>query len=67
MPGFDPNSFLLGVALVLLVVLAIDLLVAGGAMSMGMMGGVMGMMGTPIGWVLLILLVVIVIATFAGR
>ncbi len=67
MPGFDLDNFLLGAAVVLLVVLAIDLMVAGGAMTMGMMGGVAGMMGTPIGWVLLLVLMVIVIATFVGR
>lgn len=67
MSGFDLNSFLMGAAVVVLVILAIDLIVAGGAMSMGMMGGVAGMMGTPWGWLLLILLVVTLVATFAGR
>ena len=67
MSGFDPNSFLLGAAIVLFVVIAIDLLVAGGAMSMGMIGGVGAMMGTPIGWLLLLLLAVVVLATFVSR
>lgn len=67
MAGLDVGSFWLGAAIVLLVVLAIDLLVAGGAMSMGMMGGVGAMIGTPIGWVLLLILIVVVVATFMGR
>ncbi|MBI4348379.1 MAG: hypothetical protein HY553_16170 [Elusimicrobia bacterium] len=61
------NSFLMGAAVVLLVILVLDLVVAGGAMSMGMMGGVAGMIGTPWGWLLLVLLVVALIAAFAGR
>lgn len=69
MPNFDVGSFLLGVAVVLLVFVAIDLLVAGGGMSMGMMGGIAGMMVTPWGWLLLVLIVLIALfaASFAGR
>ncbi len=67
MSGYDLTSFLLGAAVVLLVILAIDLVVAGGAMSMGMMSGVAGMIGTPWGWLLLVLLVVTLVAAFAGR
>lgn len=67
MAAFDGGSFLMGAAIVLLVVLALDLIVAGGAMSMGMMGGVVGAMGTPWGWLLIALALVIVAATLAGR
>ncbi len=69
MSGFDVGSFLLGVAVVLLVFVAIDLLVAGGGMSMGMMGGIAGMMATPWGWLLLLLVVLVafLVASAAGR
>lgn len=53
------GSFLLGVAVVLLVFLAIDVFIAGGAMSMGMMGGIAGMMSTPWGWLLLLLAILV--------
>jgi len=59
MSGFDVGSFLLGVLVVLLVFLAIDLLVAGGGISMGMIGGIAGMMATPWGWLLLLLVVLV--------
>lgn len=69
MPNFDVSSFLLGVLVVLLVFVAFDLLVAGGGMSMGMMGGIAGMMATPWGWLLLLLIVLVALfaASFAGR
>jgi len=69
MTSFDMGSFLLGVAVVLLVFLAIDLFVVGGGMTMGMMGGVAGMMATPWGWLLLLLVVLLAfLAAFvAGR
>lgn len=47
MPGVDAGSFLMGAAIVLLVVLAIDLIVAGGAMGVGMMSGVAGCWAHP--------------------
>ena len=69
MPNFDVSSFLLGVLVVLLVFVVIDLLVAGGGMSMGLMGGIAGMMVTPWGWLLLVLIVLVALfaASFAGR
>ena len=63
----DMGSFLFRAAVVLLVFLAFDLLVAGGGMSAGMMGGVAGMMGTPWGWLVLTLLVAVLFVAFAGR
>lgn len=44
-----------------------DLLVAGGGMSMGMMGGIARMMATPWGWLLLLLIVLVALSSFAGR
>ncbi len=67
MTGIDMNSFLLGAAVVLIVFLAFDLLVAGGGITGGMMGGVAGMMGTPWGWLVLILLAAALFITLAGR
>ncbi|HZP94909.1 MAG TPA: hypothetical protein VFC31_01040 [Candidatus Limnocylindria bacterium] len=67
MSGIDMNSFLLGAAVVLVVFLAIDLLVAGGGMTGGMMGGVAGMMGTPWGWLVLVLLAAALFVALAGR
>ncbi|MBI2774336.1 MAG: hypothetical protein HYX56_07585 [Chloroflexi bacterium] len=66
MNGFDPGSFLAGASVVLLALLVLDFVLAGGAISMGMMGGIGGTMGTPLGWVLLVVLVAILVATFAG-
>lgn len=63
----DANSFLLGAALVLLVFLAFDLLIAGGGMTGGMMGGVAGMMGTPWGWLVLLVLTAAVVVMVFGR
>ena len=44
---------------VILVWLVLDLLVAGGGMTGGMMAGMGGMMASPIGWGLVLILVVI--------
>lgn len=63
----DTNSFLLGAALVLAVFLVFDLLVAGGAMSCGLASGVAGMMGTPWGWLMLVLLATALVVGVAGR
>ena len=49
----------LDVLVVVLIVLAADLFLAGGAMSMGMMGGVTAMMATPVGWALILVLIVV--------
>ena len=67
MSVFDGGSFLLGVAFVVLVFLAVDLLVAGGGISVGMMGGMASMMATPWGWLLLVLLVAAFAIALAGR
>lgn len=67
MSGVDPGSFLLGAAVVLVVFLAFDLLVAGGGMSAGMMGGAVGMMGTPWGWLILVVLAVLLYIAVGGR
>lgn len=63
----DMNSFLVGAALVLAVFLAFDLLVAGGAMSCGLASGIAGMMGTPWGWLVLVLLAGALLLGIAGR
>lgn len=63
----DVGSFLLGAAVVLAALVVIDLLVAGGAMTGGMMGGVAGMMGTPWGWLALVVLAALLLAALAGR
>lgn len=57
MSGFDAGSFLMGVTVVVLVILVLDLVLAGGAMSMGTMGA---MMGTPWGWLALVVLIAVV-------
>ena len=49
----DPMSVLIGVALALVVLLVLDLAVAGG----GMTGGVCAAMGTPWGWLGLLILI----------
>ncbi len=65
--GFDVNSFLAGAAVVLVVFLVLDLLFVGGGMTGGMMGGVAGMMGTPWGWLVLVVLAAALFIAFAGR
>lgn len=57
--GTDPGGLLLTVAILVLVFLAADLFLAGG----GMTGG---MMGTPWGWSLLLLLAVVLALLFTG-
>ncbi|MBI2323577.1 MAG: hypothetical protein HYU87_01240 [Chloroflexi bacterium] len=64
MSGFDAGSFLTGVGFVLLVIIVLDLVLAGGGMSMSMMGGIMG---TPWGWAILILLMALLVAAVGGR
>lgn len=67
MSNIDMNSFLIGAAVVLAVFLVFDLLIAGGGMTGGMMGGVAGMMGTPWGWLVLVLLAAVLLIALAGR
>ena len=67
MSNIDMNSFLVGAAVVLAVFLVFDLLIAGGGMTGGMMGGVAGMMGTPWGWLVLVLLAAVLLIALAGR
>lgn len=63
----DTSSFLFWLAVALLVLLALDLLVLGGAMTGGMMGGMGAMMGTPWGWVILLAVGVLIIARLGPR
>ena len=51
----DPMSVLIGVAVALAVLLVLDLVVAGGGMTGGAAGGVCAAMGTPWGWLGLLL------------
>lgn len=57
--GLDLTSVLVGIALALLLFLALDLAVAGGCVSAGMMGAAAGAMSTPWSWLLLVLLAVL--------
>lgn len=63
----DMNSFLSGAVLVLAVFLVFDLLVAGGAMTCGLASGIVGMMGAPWGWLVLVLLAAALLVGVAGR
>ena len=63
----DIGSFLLGALVVVLVLVVLDLLIAGGGMSAGMMGGMAGAMGTPWGWGVLALLALVVFIAFAAH
>ena len=51
----------------LLLLLTVDLLFVGGGMTGGMMAGVAGMMGTPWGWLLVLLLAAALLVMLAGR
>jgi hypothetical protein len=53
----DPMSVLIGVAIALVVLLVLDLVVAGGAMTGGAAGGVCAAVGTPWGWLGLLILI----------
>lgn len=63
----DASSLLFGLAIALLVLVALDLLVLGGAMTAGTMGGMAAMMGTPWGWAVLLAVVLLVLATLGPR
>lgn len=49
----------IGIIVFLVLIVILDLLLAGGAMTMGAMYGTMGMMSTPLGWVILLVLLAI--------
>lgn len=53
----DPMSVLVGVVVALVVLLVFDLVVAGGAMTGGAAGGMCAAMGTPWGWLGLLLVI----------
>lgn len=63
----DAQSFLVGLALATLLLLTIDVILLGGAMTMGMMGGMAGMMGTPAGWLLVLVLLALALGLLVGR
>ena len=46
------------------IVLWLDVLFAGGAITGGMMHGVAGMMGSPFGWTLIVALILIILVVF---
>ncbi len=56
----------MGAAVVLALLLVFDLLIAGGAMSCGLTGGVAGMMGTPWGWLVLVLIAAALLVGLSG-
>ena len=66
--GVDLLTLFVIVMLALGVLLVLDLILAGGGMTSAMMGGMMhgaaGMMGSPFGWVLIVVFVVIVLVMF---
>lgn len=63
----EPGTLLFWLAVAVLLLVALDLLVLGGAMTGGMMGGIGAMMGTPWGWMILLAVVVLVIARLGPR
>ncbi len=64
MVGLDLGSQRLAMVVVAVVVLALDLFAAGGAMTGGVTAG---MMGTPWGWGGFLLVLVVVLLLLAGR
>lgn len=52
----DPANLLLWITVVIVVWLALDLLLAGGGMTGGMMMGMGAMMGNPVGLILLLVI-----------
>ena len=63
----DFRSLIGIIVLVIVVWLALDLLLAGGSMTGGMMGGMAGMMGAGIGPIgILLLLIIIALLIYRG-
>ena len=60
----DPATIVLAIVAVVIIWLALDLLLAGGGMTSGMMSGMAGMMGSGIGPVVLLLLVIIALLVY---
>lgn len=58
----EPGTILLGIVGVVLIVLLIALL--GGGMAAGGMAMMAGMMGTPVGWIALIIIALIALAGY---
>ncbi|MHB8990291.1 MAG: hypothetical protein ACYC66_01415 [Chloroflexota bacterium] len=54
--GSDIQSFLVLLAVLLVVFLVADLFLAGGSVTCGLAGGMAGAMGSPWGWGMLLLL-----------
>lgn len=63
----DFRSLIGIIVLVIVVWLALDLLLAGGSMTGGMMGGMAGMMGSGIGPIGIFLLLLIIALLIYGR
>ncbi len=57
--GSDLNSFLVLLAVLLVLFLVADLFLAGGSATCGLAGGMAGAMGTPWGWGLLLILALV--------
>ncbi len=60
----DLPTILVVLFALVVVLLWIDILLLGGAMTGGMMHGAAGMMGSPYGWMLIVAFVVIVLVAF---
>ncbi len=66
MPALDFNNPLVLLVVILGVVLLLDLAMAGGGMTSSIACGMGGAMGTPVGWLGLLLLVVLVLLAVRG-
>ena len=68
MVGIDWTIVLVAIAVVVVLFLAFDFLLAGGGMTSAMMGGAIqcgaAAMGSPFGWLLIVALILVVLAAF---
>ena len=68
MVGIDWTIVLVAIAVVVVLFLAFDFLLAGGGMTSAMMGGAIqcgaAVMESPFGWVLIVALILVVLAAF---
>lgn len=60
----DPGTIVLVITAIVVIWLVVDLLFAGGAMTGGMMSGMAGMMGSGLGPIVLLLLVIIALLVY---